>query len=82
MKNKTKEQIQNTLDEDFDLIYSDKIRNFSKRNWTPIRIINAAVDFLCYKKNLKILDTGSGVSKFCIIAALLDCKNYFYGVDY
>lgn len=76
---KNKESI---LEGEFDLIYSPKIRALSDRHWTSVEVTKAALDFLCYKDNLKIADIGSGVGKFCISAALLKPNCFFYGIDY
>jgi len=70
------------LDEDFDLVYAPHIRDLSSQHWTPIKVASKAADFLGYKGNVKVLDVGSGVGKFCLVGALLKSTSFFYGVDY
>jgi SAM-dependent methyltransferase len=68
-------------DEEFDLIYPSDIKSLSKRHWTPVSIAKIASDFLCYDKDLKILDIGSGVGKFCMVGATLKPQCQFFGID-
>ncbi len=68
-------------DAEFDLIYPTDIRSLSERHWTPVSIAKIVSEFLCYDKNLKILDIGSGVGKFCMVGAALKPHCKFYGVD-
>lgn len=77
-----KKQKKSMLDNEFDLIYSSEIRALSSRHWTPVDVTKAALEFLCYKENLNIVDVGSGVGKFCIGGAWLKPKCFFYGIDY
>jgi SAM-dependent methyltransferase len=67
-------------DEDFDAVLPLKIRKLSARHWTPVSIARRAVQFLVRDNNSKVLDIGSGVGKFCLIAATVS-PGYFTGVE-
>ncbi len=69
-------------DEEFDHIFPKREQRISNRHWTPIHISKMASEFLCHKDNLNILDIGSGVGKFCLVAATLHPKCNFWGVDF
>lgn len=69
-------------DEEFDLIYPSNIQSLSTRHWTPVGIAKIVSDFLCCNRQLKILDIGSGVGKFCFVAASLHPRCDFYGVEF
>ncbi len=65
----------------FDWLYPQKIRELSKRHWTPLAIAEQAADFLADGPGRKILDIGSGVGKFCLAAAHFQPQATFYGVE-
>ncbi|NML21230.1 methyltransferase domain-containing protein [Pseudoflavitalea sp. G-6-1-2] len=50
-------------------------------HWAPLRIIRKSVEFLAHRENLKILDIGSGIGKFCLAAASYKSDAHFYGVE-
>lgn len=56
-------------DDEFDSIYSLKIQKLSSRHWTPVEVAKRAADFLVTNPSTKVLDIGSGVGKFCLVAA-------------
>lgn len=56
-------------DDDFDLIYPESIRKFTRRHWTPVAVAKLAAEYLAAGKNTKILDIGSGAGKFCMVGA-------------
>jgi len=51
--------------------------------WAHDRLIKGAVEFLCDKAaiNKKVLDIGSGIGKFCILAAKLRPDFIFEGIE-
>ncbi len=56
-------------DEDFDALYPIKIKKLSGTHWTPVDVCKKAIGFLAETSEDAVLDLGSGVGKFCIIAA-------------
>lgn len=56
-------------------------KELSDRHWSSESAIIAANEFLCHKKNTRILDIGSGVGKFCILGALKYPHSTFIGVE-
>lgn len=71
----------NIPDEQFDAIYPFEIRELSDRHWTSVYVAKLSAGYLCNQKNVKVLDIGSGVGKFCLVGATLHPKSDFYGVD-
>lgn len=69
-------------DLEFDSIYPKEIQALSERHWTPVRIAKIVTDFLCTDTDLKILDIGSGVGKFCLVGASLKPRCEFYGAEF
>lgn len=67
-------------DASFDHLYPAHIQELSHLHWTPIDIAIKAADFLA-RPNAKVLDIGSGVGKFCIIAGFYHPETQFYGVE-
>ncbi|WP_343704588.1 class I SAM-dependent methyltransferase [Chitinophaga sp.] len=65
----------------FDWLYPQKVRELSKRHWTPLAIAEQAAAFLADGPGKKILDVGSGVGKFCLAAAHFQPQATFYGVE-
>jgi hypothetical protein len=68
-------------DAKFNEIYPLEIKALAARHWTPIEVARKATDFLVNKNNVRILDIGSGVGKFCLNAAFYKPKALFYGVE-
>jgi len=67
-------------DIEFDMLYPKHIQKLSNIHWTSIDVARKASIFLVNKPNVKVLDIGSGVGKFCIVGALTTLGN-FYGVE-
>jgi len=67
-------------DKDFDAVYPLKIRKLSSRHWTPVEMAKRAVDFLVDDSETRVLDIGSGVGKFCLVAAAYS-RGHFTGVE-
>lgn len=65
----------------FDWLYPQKIRELSKRHWTPLGVAKKAAEFLTDGADKKVLDIGSGVGKFCLAAAHFNPQATFYGVE-
>jgi 16S rRNA G527 N7-methylase RsmG len=56
-------------DDEFNLVYPEKIREIAQTQWTPVEVAKLAAKFLAEKPGTKVLDIGSGTGKFCIIGA-------------
>ena len=70
----------NVSDEEFNLIYPEKIREIAYNQWTLLDVAKLAAKFLAEKSGAKVLDIGSGVGKFCMVGA--SCTNgHFTGVE-
>lgn len=57
-------------DDDFDALLSETPRGRSPRFWSSVRACQAASRLLQEAGAHRVLDVGSGVGKFCVIAAL------------
>lgn len=68
-------------DEAFDSLYTLRAQQLSSIHWTPLQIAIKAATFLTAGTGKHILDIGSGVGKFCIIAAHYFPDHVFYGVE-
>lgn len=67
-------------DNDFNSIYSEKIRMLAQKHWTEVSVAKAASEFLVDRPGTKVMDIGSGVGKFCLIGAA-NTKGHFTGVE-
>lgn len=54
----------------FDRVYPVRIRKISSQFWTPIAVARRAAQLFSAHGARRVLDMGSGVGKFCIVAAL------------
>jgi len=70
-----------TSDFEFDSLYPLSIQALAKNHWTPLSIAMKAAEFLAAKSNVRILDIGSGVGKFCLAAAHHTPKAIYFGVE-
>jgi len=68
-------------DENFNQLYPSSIQAMSRRHWTPLAVARSAAKFLAAEKNVKILDIGSGVGKFCLSAAFYKPSAFYYGIE-
>lgn len=68
-------------DERFNSIYPFQIQNLARRHWTPLSVARKAANFLAAEQNVRILDIGSGVGKFCLAAGHYKPKAFYYGVE-
>lgn len=56
-------------DRTFDGVYPFAVRLASPMHWTPVQAAVRASKLLAVRPGARILDVGSGVGKFCIVAA-------------
>jgi hypothetical protein len=68
-------------DAQFDLVYPRPIRELASRHWTPLSVARKVANFLAAEKNVKVLDIGSGVGKFCLAAGFYKPHAMYYGVE-
>jgi len=64
----------------WDRIYPTKYAELSPVHWTPVSVARRAADLLSRGTQTRVLDIGSGVGKFCVIAALTT-PGLFVGVE-
>ena len=62
-------------------IYPLPIQQLDRLHWSPLNVIYKAIQFLADKENVRILDIGSGVGKFCVAGAYYKPNALFYGVE-
>lgn len=65
----------------FDSLYSLRAQQLSAIHWTPIDIAKRAALHLTGGEGKDILDIGSGVGKFCLVAAHYFPSHTFHGVE-
>ncbi|WP_442589143.1 methyltransferase domain-containing protein [Pedobacter sp. AW31-3R] len=65
----------------FDSLYTLRAQQLSSIHWTPLKIALKAAQFLTEGPGNHILDIGSGVGKFCLIAAHYFPDHNFHGVE-
>ena len=65
----------------FNQIYPPSIQLLSGKHWTPLSVARKAANFLAAEKNVRILDIGSGVGKFCLAAAYHKPNAFYFGVE-
>ncbi|MBK5271053.1 MAG: class I SAM-dependent methyltransferase, partial [Bacteroidia bacterium] len=68
-------------DEQFNQLYPLSIQALARRHWTPLSVARNAANFLAAENNVRILDIGSGVGKFCLGAAYYKPQAFYYGVE-
>jgi SAM-dependent methyltransferase len=68
-------------DERFNQLYPFQIQTLANRHWTPLMVARKAATFLAAENNVRILDIGSGVGKFCLAAAYCKPHAFYYGVE-
>lgn len=68
-------------DDCFNNLFPSPIRDLAARHWTPLPIAKEAANFLVTHPNVKILDIGSGVGKFCLAGAYHFPLAQFDGVE-
>ena len=68
-------------DADFDLVYPLTIRKASRRFWTPLATARRAATLLADAGARSVLDVGSGVGKFALVAAATSPRLHVVGVE-
>jgi hypothetical protein len=68
-------------DEEFNQLYLTSIQVHAPRHWSPLVVARKAANFLAAENNVRILDIGSGVGKFCLGAAFYKPNALYYGVE-
>lgn len=68
-------------DNQFNKIYPPSIQLLAQRHWTPLVVAKKAADFLAAENEVRVLDIGSGVGKFCLAAASYKPNAFFTGVE-
>ncbi|MDR7128273.1 SAM-dependent methyltransferase [Algoriphagus sp. 4150] len=63
-------ELRELADEEFDLLYPVKIKKLSGTHWTPVDVAKKAIAYLGEGGGKSVLDLGSGVGKFCLVAAV------------
>jgi SAM-dependent methyltransferase len=71
-------------DEDvaFDSVYPTEIRRISRRFWTPVAVARRAAELFADAGVTRVLDVGSGVGKFALVAAATERQALFVGVEH
>jgi SAM-dependent methyltransferase len=65
----------------FDAVYPEHVRRVSRRFWTPVGIARRAAELLRDAGVKRVLDVGSGVGKFALVAASTAPELDFVGVE-
>jgi SAM-dependent methyltransferase len=68
-------------DADFDRVYPAAIRALSRRFWTPVRVAQRAATLLRDAGARRVLDVGSGVGKFALVAAATEPDLDVVGIE-
>ncbi len=70
-----------SADVQFNELYPSSIQALAQRHFTPLAVAKKAAGFLAAENNVRVLDIGSGVGKFCLAAAHYKPKALFYGIE-
>jgi SAM-dependent methyltransferase len=62
-------------------LYPKHIQLLARRHWTPLAITQMVVEFLVPHQDVKVLDIGSGVGKFCLAGGYYKPAANFFGVE-
>lgn len=68
-------------DQWFNEQYPPSIAALAERHWTPLIVAKRAAEFLATGNQVRILDIGSGVGKFCLSAAHFAPHALFFGIE-
>jgi len=66
---------------EFDRVYPHAIRAISRRHWTPVAVARRAAQLLRHAGARRVLDVGSGVGKFVLVAAASTPEVTFVGIE-
>lgn len=64
-----------------DQLYPEPIRSLAPMHWSPLHIAHKATLYLTPTDEVKVLDIGSGVGKFCLAGAYYKPSVFFIGVE-
>ena len=81
LKRRTQTENWFSADIQFNQVYPDSIQLLAQRHWTPLAVAKKAAQYLAMENNVRILDIGSGVGKFCLAAANYRPNAFYYGVE-
>jgi len=70
-----------SADEQFNYLYPVSIRSLATKHWTPLHITQRVAQYLAPMDKARVLDIGSGVGKFCLVAAWCVPSALFTGVE-
>lgn len=70
-----------TSDIAFNRLYPESIQRLAPLHWTPLMTARKAAGFLNTGRNVRVLDIGSGVGKFCLCAGHYTPRAHFFGVE-
>ncbi len=70
-----------TTDRAFDRFLPPELREASSHHWSPVAVAAAAARWIDEFGIRRVLDVGSGVGKFCVVAALSGSAEYI-GVEH
>lgn len=62
-------------------LYPGSIRSLARMHWSPLYIAQKVISYLAQSDNIKVLDIGSGVGKFCLTGAFYKPSVLFFGVE-
>ena len=65
----------------FHQLYPPFIQELSGIHWTPLKIARKVIQFLASDEDVKILDIGSGIGKFCLAAGHYSPYAQIYGIE-
>ncbi len=65
----------------FNGLFPDYIQRKAPTHWTPLDVALCAAEFLATSANERVLDIGSGIGKFCLVAGYHKPQAKFYGVE-
>lgn len=68
-------------DKELDQLYPAAIQQLAHKHWTSLEAAIKAAHYLAAEPQVKILDIGSGVGKFCLAAASIKPDAFFYGIE-
>lgn len=66
---------------EFHELYPASLHALARNHWTPLLVAQKAANFLAAEKGARVLDIGSGIGKFCIVAAYYHTNVNFYGIE-
>ena len=68
-------------DAKFNLLFPAAMQTLANSHWTPLSVARLAAEFLAAERNVKVLDIGSGIGKFCLAAAHFKPAAFYTGVE-